>query len=167
MSNIKYPVRIVTLSSMTVASIHTAIGEGSEKKSAEILDQFIKDIELQQIYPSARCFGFNNPDGLQDNDPAHGYERWISIPDSIDVPSPLVKKHLEGGIYAAKKVPLGAWDEWLSIHEWVSGSEKYDFRWNTVSGVCGWLEEHLDYFNWKNVGHTKEIDLLLPIKIRK
>lgn len=70
-------VRIVYLPPMTVASIHIAAGEGSEQQSAEILDRFIKDMNLKAIYPSARCFGFNNPDGLPDNDPAHGYERWF------------------------------------------------------------------------------------------
>ena len=124
-------VRIIHLPSMTVASIHIANGEGSEQKSHEILDKFIKDTNLKNIYPSARCFGFNNPDGVADNDPSHGYERWISIPDDMDVLDPFVKKHLSGGIYAAHMISMGAWDDgWLLLHKWVSDSEKYDFRWN-------------------------------------
>ena len=158
-------VRIVYLPPMTVASIHIATGEGSEQQSAEILDRFINDVNLKAIYPSARCFGFNNPDGLPDNDPAHGYERWISIPDDMEVPLPFVKKHLNGGIYAAHMIPMGAWDEgWLPLHEWVSDNKTLDFRWNTVEGVCGWLEEHLNFWFWGENGHEMQLDLLMPVK---
>ncbi|MBE6809688.1 MAG: hypothetical protein E7521_01350 [Ruminococcaceae bacterium] len=158
-------IRIIYLPPMTVASIHIANGEGSEQRSAEILDKFIKDNNLKNVYPSARCFGFNNPDGVPDNNISHGYERWISIPDDMDVTLPLVKKHLNGGIYAAYMIPMGAFDEgWLPLHEWVSNSEKYDFRWNTVEGVCGWLEEHLNYWSWGKKGYEIQLDLLLPIR---
>ena len=94
-------VRIVYLPPMTVASIHIvgqdADGEHAEYTSAVILDEFIEKTNLKTIYPSARNFGFNNPDGISDDNPNHGYERWISIPDNMEVPAPLVKKHLDGG----------------------------------------------------------------------
>ena len=160
-------VRMIYLPPMTVASIHVADGEGAEQSSAEILDKFISDVNLRNIYPAARNFGFNNPDGVPDDNPAHGYERWISIPDDLDVPEPLVKKRLEGGVYAARMIPMGAWDEgWLPLHEWVSNSKNYDFRWGTVEGVCGWLEEHLNYWDWNKKENESEmqIDLLIPVK---
>lgn len=164
-------VRIIYVPPMTVASIHVIgqdeNGNHAEYTSAVILDEFIKNTNLKTIYPSARNFGFNNPDGISDEDPAHGYERWISIPDDMEVPAPLVKKHLEGGIYAAHAIPEGAWDEgWLPLHEWVSNSDRFDFRWETVKGVCGWLEEHLNYWDWnkKYNGKMNQIDLLMPVK---
>ena len=164
-------VRIVYLPPMTVAAIHIAgqdaQGEHAEHLSAIILDEFIKNVNLMKLYPAARNFGFNNPDGVPDDNPAHGYERWISIPEDMEVPAPFVKKHLDGGIYAAHWIPVGAWDEgWLPLHGWVAESDRFDFRWGTVDGVCGWLEEHLNHWNWNDDGQPLQVDLLMPISAR-
>ena len=158
-------VRILYLPDMTVASIHMANGEGAEQATAEMLNQFIVDSNLKQYYPAARCFGFNNPDGVPDNDPTHGYERWISIPNDLEIHAPFVKKRITGGIYAAYMIPMGAWDAgWRSLHSWVCDSAKYDFRWNTVEGVCGWLEEQLNYWSWDK-NSEQQFDLLMPIQL--
>lgn len=164
-------VRIVYLPPMMVASIHIvgqdANGEHAEYTTALILDDFIEKANLKTVYPAARNFGFNNPDGIPDNDPAHGYERWISIPDDMEVPAPLVKKHLDGGMYAAHVIPMGAWDEgWMPLYNWVDSNDRFDFRWETIDGVCGWLEEHLNYWDWKDKqdGKVNQVDLLMPIK---
>ena len=164
-------VRILYLPPMTVAAIHIigqdASGDHAEYKSAIILDEFIKSANLKTVYPAARNFGFNNPDGVPDDDPSHGYERWISIPDDMEVPAPLVKKHLNGGLYAAHVIPIGAWDEgWLPLHEWVANNDRFMFRWGTVDGVCGWLEEHLNYWGWYDPsdGKINQVDLLMPVK---
>lgn len=166
-------VRIIYLPPMTVASIHVVgqdeRGNHAEYKSAVILEEFIEKTNLRSMYPAARNFGFNNPDGIPDDDSAHGYERWISIPEDMEVPAPFVKKHLDGGLYAAHCIPEGAWEEgWLPLHEWVSNSQTFDFRWGTVEGVCGWLEEHLNYWDWNKSydGKVNQIDLLLPVKER-
>lgn len=168
-------VRIVYLPPMTVASIHIigqdSNGEHAEYASVIILDDFIKNTNLEIIYPAARNFGFNNPDGVSDDDPNHGYERWISIPDDMEVPPPLVKKHLDGGMYAAHVIPMGAWDEgWMPLYNWVNdNNDRYVGRWSTIDGVCGWLEEHLNYWDWNNAYDDKavnQVDLLMPIKPR-
>ena len=168
-------VRIVYLPPMTVASIHIvgqdADGEHAEYTSAVILDEFIEKTNLKMIYPSARNFGFNNPDGISDDNPNHGYERWISIPDDMEVPAPLVKKHLDGGLYAAHMIPMGAWDEgWMPLYNWVDeNNNRYVGRWSTIDGVCGWLEEHLNYWDWNDTYDGKavnQVDLLMPIKPR-
>ncbi|MDD4474217.1 MAG: effector binding domain-containing protein [Eubacteriales bacterium] len=160
---------------MTVASIHIvgqdANGEHAEYTTAMILDDFIEKANLKFVYPAARSFGFNNPDGIDDNDPAHGFERWISIPDDMEVPAPLVKKHLEGGMYAAHVIPMGAWDEgWMPLYNWVDeNNDRYVGRWSTIDGVCGWIEEHLNYWDWNNTYDGKaanQVDLLMPIKPR-
>lgn len=164
-------VRIIYLPSMTVASILSVgqdeNGNHAEYTSSVILNTFIQQTNLKKVYSAARVFGFNNPDGIPDEDVAHGYERWVSIPDDMEVPFPLVKKHLEGGMYAAHVIPEGAWEEgWLPLHSWVMNSKKYDFRWETVPGVCGWLEEHLNYWSWHDTSYekTRQIDLLMPVK---
>ena len=96
--------------------------------------------------------------------PGHGYERRISIPDGMAVSDPFDKKRLDGGLYAAHMILFGAWDEgWPSLHRWVSESSRFDFRWETVEGVCGWLEEHLNYWNWDS-SLNRQLDLLLPVR---
>lgn len=166
-------VRIIYLPPMTVASIlsigQDVNGNHAEYTSGVILDNFIQTTNLFAVYPAARIFGFNNPDGIPDEDPMHGYERWVSIPDNMEVPLPLVKKHLDGGMYAAHVIFEGAWDEgWLPLHSWVLNSKNFDFRWETVPGLCGWLEEHLNYWEWNNKCFEKvnQIDLLMPIQPR-
>jgi hypothetical protein len=162
-------VRIVYMPSMTVASVHV-IGQDengghAEDTSAAIMDNFIASTDLKEKYPAARNFGFNNPDGVPDDNPGHGYERWVSIPDDMEVPAPLTKRRLEGGTYAARAIPFGAWDEgWELLHEWVSNNEHYDFRWGTIDGLCGWIEEHLNYWDWYTPATVQQIDLLMPIK---
>ncbi|HBT64413.1 MAG TPA: MerR family transcriptional regulator [Ruminococcaceae bacterium] len=161
--------RIVYLPPMTVAAAYVIGGENPEGASGDILNKFIADTDLIKVYPAARHFGFNNPD--EGEGESHGYERWISIPDDMEVPAPLVKKHLDGGLYAAHMIPMGAWEEWVWLHEWVSNSDHYEGRWGTIDGVCGWLEEHLNYWDWYasdvHIGEhdsCKQLDLLYPIK---
>jgi|GEM_PF-6457488 len=36
---------------------------------------------------------------------------WVTIPDGFDVPAPYVKKRMEGGMYCAYMIPIGAFDE--------------------------------------------------------
>ena len=166
-------VRIIHLPPMTVASVHVvgqaADGAHAELTSAVLLGACMRAVNLRVIHPAARLFGFNNPDGVPDDDPAHGYERWVSIPDGMQVPAPLVKKQLASGLYAAHVIPMGAWEKgWLPLHHWGDHSEAYDFRWGSVDGVCGWLEEHLHTWDWYEDGEGKalQVDLLLPIQPR-
>ena len=170
-------VRIVYLPPSTVASAYARGTEpGPELVTAEMLDKFISDTNLKEIYPAARHFGFNNPDEPVHGE-GHGYERYFTIPDNTEVPAPLVKKHFVGGVYAARAIMMGEWDEWMKLHEWVGNNERFDFRWETIQGVngytCGWIEEHLNYWDWYTPGLTmeendrnKQIDLMIPIKER-
>ena len=163
-------VRIIYLPPAAVAAAY-AKGEepGPELVTADIVDQFIRDTGLQSIYPAARHYGFNNPDEPVHGE-GHGYERYITIPDDMEVPAPLVKKQFAGGVYAAHTIAMDEWEQWGALHAWVSNSERYDFNWGAIEGVCGWLEEHLNYWNWYASGEsavrneTRQIDLLIPIK---
>lgn len=164
-------VRIVYLPPATVAAAY-AVGKepGPELVTADMVDKFIRDTDIKNTYPASRHYGFNNPDEPVHGE-GHGYERYITIPDDMEVPSPLTKKHFVGGLYAAHMIPMGAWDEWVWLHEWVSKSDRYEFSWGTIDGVCGWLEEHLNYWDWYMPcvptvlnEENKQIDLLIPIK---
>ena len=158
-------VRIVYLPPATVASAY-AVGcePGPELATVDIVDKFIKDTNLKDKYPASRHFGFNNPDEPVHGE-GHGYERYITIPDDMEAPSPLVKKHFVGGLYAAHTIPMGAWDEWFALHEWVGENDHYEFRWETIEGVCGWIEEHLNYWDWNDsTDDYRQIDLMIPVK---
>jgi len=168
-------VRVIYLPPATIAAAYSQGTEpGPELVTGGIADKFLAESSLASVYPASRHYGFNNPDEPVHGE-GHGYERYITIPDDMEVPAPLAKKRFIGGIYAAHAIPFGEWDEWGLLHEWVVNSERYEFRWETIEGVsgwtCGWLEEHLNYWNWYASGEStgeadgrRQIDLLIPIK---
>ena len=73
---------------------------------------------------------------------------------------------------AAHVIPFGAWDEgWLPLHGWVNGSDRFTFRRNTLKddyALCGWLEEHLNYWEWDtgSSGSVNRVDLPMPVQYR-
>jgi DNA gyrase inhibitor GyrI len=171
-------VRIIYLPPMTIASIHLVgnppiENKTTEERTAEYINNYIKENNLAKIKPDFRHFGFNNPDNIQDNNPKHGYERWVSIPEDMLAKEPFVKKKFYGGIYAAHMIHWGSWDEgWLPLHDWAGTDDKYEYDMRLVDsafdGTCGWLEEHLNYINYYDKyvrgDTTLQLDLLIPIK---
>lgn len=156
-------VRIVLLPPCTVASYQFE-GDDPEETVGEVVSMFIRSSGLYEIKPDARMFGFNNPEPQPGSD-YHGYEDWVTIPDDMEVSAPLVKKHFDGGLYAAYTINFPDFYEWNFLKEWVKNSEKYqeDHR--------DYLEEHLNWvysshMGWPENGIDGKIDLLLPIKPR-
>ena len=154
-------VRVVYLPPATVASFH-AVGNDEQGRIPEdqhnpVFDAFEK--ELAKIKPDFRHYGFNHSvSGV------HGYERWVTIPDDMDVPPPFTKKHFPGGLYAASVLPVDNFEEgWSLLEEWVVNSEKYE----PVSGDLfkGCLEEHSSAAQILT-GAEMYIDLLLPVQLR-
>lgn len=166
-------VRIVYLPPMIVAAAY-ATGEGCEGKAIDMITQFVKESGLLKIKPDARSFGFDCSKGAAViGEPSHVYEVWVSIPDDIDIPAPLVKRTFEGGLYAAHV--LRSWDfqDWSLLKEWVNASDKYDNdwdspRWTSPETVTGQgFEETLNFYNFVQKGGKMEdlqLDLLFPIK---
>ena len=169
-------VRILYLPPATVASAHMIGGNAPELETDEILEAFVEKHALLQIKPDARHYGFNSPNGSNDGMPSedHGYERWITIPDDLDVTAPLTKKHFPGGLYAAHGIMLGEWDRWSLLWQWIENSERFDFNFDNTAGMDGMMEEHLNpqsYFKWRKMPQAYrdpsgllQIDLLIPIK---
>lgn len=160
-------VRIVYLPPSTVASSHF-IGENPEDNSSKKIDKFVIESGLCRIKPDLRHYGFNNPNPSKERT-YYGYERWVTIPDDMDVPSYLVKKQFKGGLYAAHMIPMGAFDEWQLLSKWVEENDKYEFRFSDDDGMCGGcLEEHLNYVNYvlrpSDKPYDLQLDLLIPIK---
>lgn len=124
-------VRIVYLPPMTVAAAY-ATGEGCEGKAIDIITHFVRESGLLKIKPDARSFGFDCSKGAAViGEPSHVYEVWVSIPDDLEIPAPLVKRNFDGGLYAAHV--LRAWDfqDWSLLKEWVNASDKYDNDWGS------------------------------------
>lgn len=167
-------VRIVYLPPMTVAAVF-ASGEGCEGIAGDMISKFVKESELLKIKPDARSFGFDCSGGAAEiGKNSHVYEMWVSVPDKMEIPAPLVKRKFRGGLYAAHV--LRAWDfqDWRRLGEWVNASDKYDNdwgspRWESPETVYGQgFEETLNFYNYIEKHNSEmsylQLDLLFPIK---
>ena len=112
-------VRIVYLPPSAMAAAHH-IGEGCESVVYGRIAKFVGENNLHKRKPDFRSFGFNNPMMKVDNTASDGYEAWVTIPDDMEVSAPLVKKQFTGGLYAAHMIPMGAFEEWAWLRDWVS-----------------------------------------------
>lgn len=163
-------VRILYLPPATVCSAHV-VGPTAEHETGTMIDAFITDRGLKTIKPDFRVYGFNHPNGEKPDMSDHGYEIWVTILDDMDVPAPLVKKQFVGGLYAAHMIPLGAFEEWGLIVDWVEKSDEYDARWGDPECMAGLMEEHLNYMHMSDVPQPMkdaqmQLDLLVPVTRR-
>ena len=167
-------VRIVYLPPSDVAAYQYE-GDEPEDHVGRVIDNFVQDNGLHKIKPDLRHYGFNAPDP-KDETNHHGYEMWVTIPEGFDVPAPLVKKRIEGGLYGAHMIMMGAFEEWHWLFDWVGNSEKYEFRDDTSKGannMNGLLEEYLNYYSRaassdpSALDAHSQLDLLIPIKEKK
>lgn len=163
-------VRIIMLPPFTVASNHV-IGKDPEESVGQPIDKFIRDSGLYEKKPDSRYFGFNHPNPGILEDGIHGYEVWVTIPDDWDVPEPLVKKHFDGGLYAAMTISFPDFYRWGDLEAWVKNSDVYELNYSElgleIMGGC--LEEHLNWvysahMGWPENGIDGQLDLLMPIK---
>jgi hypothetical protein len=163
-------VRIVYLAPMSVASIH-CVGGSPEYDTGIALQKFMADTKLAGIKPDLRHLGFNHPNGVKPDGSDHGYERWVSIPDNMEIHEPFVKKQFSGGLYAAHMIPMGNFEEWGWLADWVKNSTEYEPDWGDPDCMGGSLEEHLNYINQyslssEDMDRSLQLDLLLPVKPR-
>ena len=112
--------RVVYLPPMTVAS-YRHIGDENEKNARKVMDEFVRDSGLLKIKPDTRQLGFEHSTGKDYN----GYEVLVSIPDEMEVPEPLVKKTLRGGMYVA--VLDVNWYDYKRVYAWITDSQKYQY----------------------------------------
>lgn len=165
-------VRIVMLHPFTAASNHV-IGIDPEETVGNEIDKFIRESRLYEIKPDSRFFGFNHPNPGILPDGRHGYEVWVTIPDDMEVPAPLVKKHFEGGLFAALTISFPEFHRWAELDKWARENSVYEANYSElgfeIMGGC--LEEHLNWvysshMGWPENGIDGQLDLLLPIKKR-
>ena len=181
-------VRIVYLPPATVASAHI-IGfnpNGAKDdfypaaETGRLLREFIMETNLVAVKPDFRKFGFNSPTGYDwhpsdatndvDMCEDHGYEHWVTIPDDMEVPAPMTKKHFPGGLYAAHMIPYGEFGEWELLWKWLERSTQYEFNPGDPDCMDGLMEEHTNAFTHYSNLKSKfdptgiQFDLLIPIK---
>ena len=165
-------IRFVVLPPMTVASSHF-IGENPEENAIKGIESFVQETGLYEKKPDARLFGFNNP-SPSPSQQFYGYEYNVTIPEDMNVPTPLVKKQLSGGLYAALTIDFPNFHEWELLNKWLENSEEWEINYAPEGAeiMFGGLEEHLNWVymihhGWPEDGLPKKIDLLLPIKKKK
>ena len=165
-------VRIVYLPPMTVAAAY-ASGEGCEGKALDLINQFVKESGLLKIKPDARSFGFDcSKEAVEIGEPSHIYEVWVSVPEDMEIPAPLVKRTFHGGLYAAHVLRSWNFDDWRLLKEWVDSSDKYDNDWDSPRWISPetsagqGFEETLNFYHYAQTGKMKDLqlDLLFPIK---
>lgn len=160
-------VRILYLPPAAIAAAHY-IGDEPEFTANSRIDSFVKECALRKIKPDLRRYGFNHPNPV-DETGNHGYEAWVTIPDDMEVPAPLEKKHFCGGLYAAHMISFGNFNEWDPFLEWIMKNGRYEFAGDLQDQkhMCGLLEEQLNYYNYiEQPGRDFEqlqFDLLMPI----
>ena len=157
-------VRIVNLPPMTVAAIRHK-GEAPEKTTFEAIQSFIQEHNLLHGKADLRHFGFDSPLGSDEDE--HGYERWVTIPEDLEVQEPFEKKIFQGGSYGAHTINMGDFEEWRILEKWVmnNGVFKYDKREPLINH--GLIEEHLDVtrINERSFNSAEQqIVLLMPAK---
>jgi len=155
-------VRIVRLPAMTVAA-YCAVSTTPEIDCANVFDPFVLGNNLHKK-SGFRSFGFNNPDPSE-NSLAYGYETWVTIPETFNVPTPFTKKQFNGGLFASISTTLNEIGErWAGLYKWCESSIKYD-----VDSSTQWLEElsmdYEEFISEQTSDGEKQLDLLMPIKL--
>lgn len=163
-------VRIVHLPAAAVAAARY-VGADPESHAGRMMADFARRNRIWEAGSSVRLFGFNSPNPPPEGG-EYGYEFWLTIPEDMEVPPPLEKKHFPGGTYAAHCIQMGDFHEWAWLARWVEESEEYDENGSgTPEDMFGGLEEHLNYYD--HIRSTAEgepeipqLDLLVPVKAR-
>ena len=160
-------VRIIYLPPCTVAASHY-FGDNPEDNASKPLNSFVRNTGLLKIKPDLRIYGFNNPSPKGNE--TYGYEFWVAVPDDLNIPSELQKKHFEGGLYAAHCIKMGDFHEWMLLDKWVKESREYEYDAREPFGMGGCLEEHLNAYSYFSGDETAakfiQLDLLMPIKTK-
>lgn len=167
-------VRVVYLPPMTVASFYFS-GENSEEKAWQAMTDFVKQNNLIDAKPDLRVFKIAHQNATGNN---FGDEVWVSIPDTLAVPSAFHKKRFLGGQYAAHVLDNNGFEVALGLQDWINESEKYqyDFDGNLIrvdppmneidsfGGMHLDLYEVLNFNNFQKSDFENQIDYLTPIK---
>lgn len=166
-------VRILRLPPCTVASYHY-IGENPEEAVGDVVTKFVQESGLYEKKPDARMFGFNHPNPGVLKNGLHGYEDWVTIPEDMEVKAPMEKKRFSGGLYAVMTILFPEFHLWEALIKWANENQNFEPDYSELGEeiMGGCLEEHLNWVyaahnGWKEDGLPRQIDLMLPMKLRE
>jgi len=150
-------VRIVYIPPMTVAAYHF-IGEKSWNTASKVIDTFVSSSKLLDIKPDARQFKFRTDTGH----PAEmkSSEVWVSIPDDMNVPEPMIKKRYDGGLFAVYFSSDMTFEKQLGFQDWINESSTYQYDPDDRYD----MDETLNYSSHQLPGFAGQRDKLKPIK---
>lgn len=159
MNNKAERIRFVRIPKMTVAS-YRAVSESPENDCSKVMNAFVCDNNLHKR-SGFRHFGFNNPNPAPDRKD-YGYEIWVTVPEDMEIPEPLVKKQVTGGLYASISTTMGEIGErWMQLYNRVQADAQYE-----MDTERQWLEECVDFEAFL-ADTNVQLDLLAPIREKK
>lgn len=163
----KMDVRIIYLPPSKIAA-YRYIGDSPEDVAKKVIYTFIRESNLPEIKPDFRLYGFNNP-SPQEGQKEYGYEFWVTIPEDMEVKTPIEIKQFDGGLYAAHCINFGDFDEWETFVNLMMNNQEYEVQWREPEGMGGCLEEELNIYTniLKGAEKAEQLDLLIPIKKRE
>jgi len=158
-------IRFVQIPEMTVASIR-CISTSPEKDSLNAVIHFMKNKKISEKNSEVRHFGYipnYDKGGIADIDI---FERWITIPEDIEIAEPFMKKTFSGGLYAAYTVPFRFFDKAAILKNSIDAMQDYRIM---STGEFDYLEEYLNgwLFTPNNAGEffaKAQIDILLRVQ---
>lgn len=159
-------IRYIYLPPMTIAAYYC-----KDHSTSDIADEVLKTLAAQLILQKPDLRRFNFLTHKTDTKAEDGFELWLTIPEDMEVPQPLIKRQFNGGLYASYTIPCGAYDEWVLLKDWVHKQSdiKTDWTCRSTRDTTNqeWvLEEVLNYHGIVTGNHIgqQQVDLLLPIK---
>ena len=160
-------VRIIYLPPATVAASHFVCDE-PERAAGDLIAEFARSVNITEVKPDVRLYGFNSPNPVDESN-AHGYEFWLTIPEDMDVPAPLIKKRFKGGLYAAHMIKMGDFHEWQWLDDWLKSSKEYEYNGSgSPENMFDSLEEHLNVYTYLRSetpdNSYTQLDLLIPVR---
>jgi len=168
-------VRVVYVPPMTVASVYCT-GEDSENKAWKAITDFVTNSGLIETKPDLRVFKIPYVNATGDS---FGDEAWVSVPDTLNLPSAFVKKRFLGGQYAAHVMDdKNGFEVALGMQDWINESDKYQYDYDgnlsrcdppiseidSFGGIHLDLVEVLNFNSFQKPGYEIQVDYLTPIK---
>lgn len=158
MENIKSKyadVQFINLPPMRTAAYSYVGVEPEDQASAPVI-AWIKDHHLEG---TMRLFGFNTEPYPTENNPEYGFGYCASIPEGIDIPSPLYEMRLPGGTYVVISEYEGDPSYgWKKAHTLLQDEQ---FEWEYDHSRHPGLEEHIERADGKDAYF---IPILIPVK---
>ncbi len=148
-------VNFVTLPPMR-AAYHITVSESPEGEALAAVTGWLKE---QNLLGTARIFGGDMPPLPDGSGKPYGYGVLASIPESVQVNSPLKEMRVPGGLYAVAQSSDDIGGSWKKLMKYLAAHEEYT---PDKSRPC--FEEHIRNDAPEGSGHEYFLLLMEPVK---